>query len=740
MTTSPSTPNPATVRAIIVDEDPIFRLGLRDWLKQWPDFEVIEDIGDYTLAFRRLQARLASPQNSELEAEAETGTEATDTRASAPEEEAADAIPSDSESFDSESFDSESSDSESSDLVDRESGSPNSTRDPMLVIVGGAIATASPSHSALVDLCQQIKTHYPALVLLVLGPENSAVMDAIRQAAADGYVPKAEAATQLQQVVQQVLAGDFQWPSPLPSETMPSGTMANNGDQDTSQGNPPLTPATAPATRVGPLAQLRCRWRQLALRQIDTQLERLQPYAIAIRTQANPTTEWTLVDRWIILGRCRELHTARWFVQTLLATPSLEYLDWTGTYRADGGDVESGSPFDPTTAPANPLPPTPAGLFTRWQRQLGAIAQQPIAPSRPSARTSSSRSQAQTSAIQLQTEGAELASRSLTGASAQPLSPASVRATLFDSLRERLQSPLLNQTSQPLEIDILREGRKQELLVLVLHKLLTLLDDLRYSDVQLQQLQERRSQLFYDLWQSILTDYFGKYYVMQVDGLELEVVTILSQDARVVQRSIFDRIPFAVDLLAHFLFQSPLEIDGIPYALGTPEALERAEIILDNLVIQLGNSVIQPLLNHLADVELIKQNFYDYRCMSSRDIARFRNSLSWRYRRLQYVDEPTAIFESTHYLLTVQGMGLKQTDVYVSRRSELDRLSGIPLVVTLLLELRDALSPRLREAIAAVGSAVIYVLTDVIGRGIGLIGRGVIKGIGSAWQDPKNGM
>jgi hypothetical protein len=55
--------------------------------------------------------------------------------------------------------------------------------------------------------------------------------------------------------------------------------------------------------------------------------------------------------------------------------------------------------------------------------------------------------------------------------------------------------------------------------------------------------------------------------------------------------------------------------------------------------------------------------------------------------------------------------------------------------VTLALEARDAIAPRLRSALSLVGSSVIFVLTEVIGRGIGLIGRGVAKGIGNTWQD-----
>ncbi|MEZ2322328.1 MAG: DUF3685 domain-containing protein, partial [Microcoleus sp.] len=37
------------------------------------------------------------------------------------------------------------------------------------------------------------------------------------------------------------------------------------------------------------------------------------------------------------------------------------------------------------------------------------------------------------------------------------------------------------------------------------------------------------------------------------------------------------------------------------------------------------------------------------------------------------------------------------------------------------------------------GVGVVYVLTEVVGRGIGLVGRGVIQGIGNSLQDSKFG-
>ena len=77
--------------------------------------------------------------------------------------------------------------------------------------------------------------------------------------------------------------------------------------------------------------------------------------------------------------------------------------------------------------------------------------------------------------------------------------------------------------------------------------------------------------------------------------------------------------------------------------------------------------------------------------------------------------------------------------LFRSRNLELAQLSGWQLALTLLLETRDAIAPRVRAVISLFGAAVVYVLTQVIGRGIGLVGRGIIQGIGSSLQDTKFG-
>jgi len=313
------------------------------------------------------------------------------------------------------------------------------------------------------------------------------------------------------------------------------------------------------------------------------------------------------------------------------------------------------------------------------------------------------------------------------------------RSQIFENVFAKIQYGLKNLSGSPLEIDIFREDKRRELLNVVLHKLENTIDDLRFSQVQINQLSEKKSLILLDLWRLSATEFFGKYYTLQLRNQDLEVVQIILLDAELVEIEILEKIPQVHDLLSHLLFNTPLLIDSIPYSVGTVEATIRAEWLLQNIIIRVANAVVQPLLNHLADIEEVKQNFYDQRLVSTRQIEKFRNELSWRYRVEKYVNEPTAIFESRYNLLILDGYGIIKVSIYAPRNYELRELSGLPYAVTLALETRDAIAPRVRSVVSLVGRGAVYVLTQVVGRGIGLIARGILQGIGNAWDDTKFG-
>lgn len=405
------------------------------------------------------------------------------------------------------------------------------------------------------------------------------------------------------------------------------------------------------------------------LQYIELELDRL--------TEGLRSPNLTLLDRAIARGRQRELRAARWILRQLRSRPRRR-------------------PHPPAAETVT------SGRSPNWDE--GAIVPSPSgAMERPEANDNPP----------------------------VDLDPRDLQALLFDATADKLQSSLRNQSDIPLEIDLFRGEKKRELLATVLRQFELLLLELRSSRVTGDRLLEQRSRVMEDLWRETTLEFFGRYYTLVFEGRSLELTDILLQDAEVVRAAILERVPFWDELLSHLLFATPLAVDDRICPFGSPEATLRAEYLLHNLAIGVANAVVQPLLDNVADVEVLKREFYDRRFLSTRDIEKFRNDLSWKYRWETYIDEPRAIYESRFWLFVLTERGIRRISVYAPRRRELQQLSGARQAVTLLLEGRDALTPRLRSVVTWVGNGLVYVLTQVLGRGIGLIGRGVLENLGN---------
>lgn len=419
---------------------------------------------------------------------------------------------------------------------------------------------------------------------------------------------------------------------------------------------------------------------ETGLKQLERSLAQLED-----RRQRQSLTPW---QRTINEGRLRELQTVRWLVRRFLDS------------RAGGTEGSVGRVENPTAPDWGDLDP--------WETDDLAV------PSR------------------------------ITEVIDAPLSNLTVDlpGLLMDALLAKLPTSLENRTQIPLELDILKAQKKQELFLSILKRFAGLLDELRFSQVTRSQLLQKRSHLLQDLWQATTADFFGKYLTLplspapqQPDAPDIELVRVLSQDQAMVEAEILNKIPLVTELLEHLLFQTPLLVENNLYAVGSPEAMLQAEALLSNLVVNVANAVLQPLLNRFASNEVIKQSFYDRTLISTREIERFRNALSNHYRLRRLFIEPKEIFESQFALIVFSETGLQKIAVYATRDQELQQLSGLRFTVTLALEARDAIAPPLQTTFTFLGRGVVYLLTQVIGRGLGLIGRGILQGIGGTWQD-----
>ena len=404
--------------------------------------------------------------------------------------------------------------------------------------------------------------------------------------------------------------------------------------------------------------------------------------------------------RWFLQGRIREIQAARWIAQQMI------------TPKAIGPKIM----------------PSRTQITNEIQRESRLV--------KPSSRSNPPNG----SSVSKRRLGSSLIRSSNSSDRGLEIGTGIVRETalreMFDRLILKLEaarispiSSLDNLLSIALEIDVLTMEMQVALLTTIATVLQAEVGRLR--EIGLAALHDRIPVMLETVWEIVVIQFFR---CESEPSSEPSLVNGLQQSSARVN-GLLKLIPLVADWVAYGLWGMPLSLDNHPYGVGTPQADDRALLLLENTVLRLANAVIQPLLNQFSDVEWVKAKYFKIQYASSRELMEFRNDLSWRYRRDRWLDRPTDIFESKHRLLYLAGNGIGETTIYAPRQRELAALSGLPLAVTLVLETRDAISPRLRSVFALIGTSVVYVLTEVVGRGIGLVGQGIIKGIGNAWND-----
>lgn len=306
---------------------------------------------------------------------------------------------------------------------------------------------------------------------------------------------------------------------------------------------------------------------------------------------------------------------------------------------------------------------------------------------------------------------------------------------------KKIKNNTLNLSSNALEIDIFKPEPKEELITIIIHQLGRVLEDLKFLETTTDNFPKNSTLVLQKIWQESALNFMGKYCVLtEKSSLSWEEIEdIIDEYTPSVQEEILAKIPFVSELLKYLLFNESLVIDQVRYRAQSPEAQQRAEMLLHNLLIGIANGIVSLILNNFSELETIRLKLYNESLISSREIARFRNHLSWLYRQQQYWEEPKNIFESQYRLLFWSDKGIEATFIHAPRQEELKQLDGLRWVVTIILETRDAFAPLLRSVVGFIGNGLVYVLTQVVGKGLGLIGRGIIQGIGNSLQETRYG-
>lgn len=295
-------------------------------------------------------------------------------------------------------------------------------------------------------------------------------------------------------------------------------------------------------------------------------------------------------------------------------------------------------------------------------------------------------------------------------------------------LEQAINAGLANRTGQLLAVEGLALERRRELLLSLLLQLTLLLQHFRLEALRGEALRERWRLAQPDLRRQSLRAILGSYVQLPEAGrLSPVAETVL---ARVDLDQDDPELPDPLPMLSALVLAQPLLVDGCLVACDEPRAVLQLEALVANWLLRTGELLSAELLGCCAPWPELRRYLLAPPLLATRPLERLRNQLNAQQRWNGWFERPVQLYESRRELYVLQSGVITIQAVTEPRDQELARLGWFAQLVTLTLETRDALGPQLRLILKGVGDLLVVVLTQVIGRAIGLIGRGVLQGMG----------
>jgi hypothetical protein len=307
---------------------------------------------------------------------------------------------------------------------------------------------------------------------------------------------------------------------------------------------------------------------------------------------------------------------------------------------------------------------------------------------------------------------------------------------IWRTLRERLERALVagptNQSGQLLAMDGLREERRRDLLLALLAQLDGLRESLRSQNPSAELLPQRWQAMQPALRQQALRQLAGPYVQLPREGLLRPVAdTLLSQSDLSGEDP---ELPDPQAMLSALLQARPVVVEGRLRAADEPQAVLYLEQLLANWLVRSAEQISGQVLAISADWPELRRYLLQDAFLATRNLERLRNQLNAQERWFNWVSRPIGLYESRRPLFLLKPGGIERLDLTEPRDEELKRLQGAQQLVTLVLEIRDALAPQVQGLVRALGNLVVLLLTRVVGRAIGLVGRGIAQGMGRSFE------
>jgi len=174
----------------------------------------------------------------------------------------------------------------------------------------------------------------------------------------------------------------------------------------------------------------------------------------------------------------------------------------------------------------------------------------------------------------------------------------------------------------------------------------------------------------------------------------------------------------------------PIDYDGKLLPLYETESFIILENIISNWIIRNCNLLASEVFNICSSWPELRTILINTQLQSTRSFERFRNNINNYNRWHENIYLPIYLYESKREYIDIIDSKFTRYYKNENREKELENLEWFQKQVTLLVEIRDAIAPQLEIAVKYIGNLFVNFLTKVIGKAIGLVGKGILQGLG----------
>mgnify|MGYP001159501811 FL=1 len=304
---------------------------------------------------------------------------------------------------------------------------------------------------------------------------------------------------------------------------------------------------------------------------------------------------------------------------------------------------------------------------------------------------------------------------------------------IWDLILERL-SKRYNSTNLDVDFNnssIILSGIKKEFISRLICKMLDELDNLIKNikeNYKEKDYKEDFNSLIEELRLNTISNITESYFRVKKNGESISINEYLYKEVTCneIDRESHESIMFIDPIIKN----EPIDYDGKLLPLYETESFIVLENIISNWIIRNCNLLASEVFNICSSWPELRTLLINPQLQSTRSFERFRNNINNYNRWHENIYMPIYLYESKREYIDIIDSKFTRYYKNENREKELENLEWFQKQVTLLVEIRDAIAPQLEIAVKYIGNLFVNFLTKVVGKAIGLVGKGILQGLG----------